>query len=182
MNDLKRKILDTLLETEGGFVDDPADSGGATNYGITESVARAHGYHGDMELMSVDIARGIYSQSYWGAVCGDDMLPISMAVTREVFDTAVNLGVNRASKFLQRVLNVLNYGGVDSFRYAEIVVDGLIGPATLAALQDCFLVNGEGIILVALNCLQGQYYIDLAERHPKNERFIRGWLANRVLT
>lgn len=179
MNDLKRKILDTLLETEGGFVDDPADSGGVTNYGITESVARAHGYYGDMELMSVDIARGIYSRSYWGAVCGDDMLPISMAITREVFDTAVNLGVERASKFLQRVLNVLNREGVD---YGEVVVDGRIGPITLAALGDCFLSKGEGIILLALNCLQGQYYIDLAERHPKNERFVYGWLSNRVLT
>lgn len=179
MHDLKRKILDTLLETEGGFVDDPADSGGATNYGITENVARAHGYYGDMKLMSVDIARGIYSQSYWGAIHGDDMLPISMAITREVFDTAVNLGVGRASEFLQRVLNVLNYGGVD---YGDVVVDRRIGPVTLAALRDCFLSKGEGIILLALNCLQGQYYIDLAERHPKNERFVYGWLANRVLT
>lgn len=179
MHELKRKILDDLLKTEGGFVDDPADSGGATNFGVTESVARAQGYHGDMALMSVDIARGIYSRSYWGAIRGDDMLLISMAVTREVFDTSVNLGVERAAKFLQRILNVLNRGGLD---YGEVVVDGLIGPITLGALQDCFLSKGEGIILVALNCLQGQYYIDLAERHPKNERFVYGWLSNRVLT
>ena len=178
MHELKRKILDMLLETEGGFVDDPVDSGGATNYGITESVARAQGYHGEMELMSVDIARGIYSRLYWDAIRGDDMLLISLVITGEVFDTGVNLGVERAAKFLQRVLNVLNYGGVD---YGEVVVDGLIGPITVAALGDCFLSKGEGIILLALNCLQGQYYIDLAERYPKNERFIRGWLEKRVL-
>lgn len=178
MHELKRKIIEDLLATEGGFVDDPADSGGATNYGITRKVAQANGYFGDMDLLTRDIAVGIYSTYYWDAVSGDGLLSISISITREVFDTGVNLGVERAAKFLQRVLNVLNYGGID---YGEVVVDGLIGPITLAALGDCFLSKGEGIILRALNCLQGQYYIDLAERYPKNERFVYGWLANRVL-
>ena len=62
--------------------------------------------------------------------------------------------------------------------------DGRIGPATLAAL-DTFLStrgksSGETVLLRALEALQGERYLRLAERRPANEAFLYGWLANRI--
>ena len=62
--------------------------------------------------------------------------------------------------------------------------DGRIGPTTLTAL-DCFLhlrgtASGETVLLRALEALQGERYLRLAERRPANEAFLYGWLANRI--
>lgn len=46
MKNLKREIIDEIIRVEGGYVNDPADSGGETNFGVTVAVARAHGYTG----------------------------------------------------------------------------------------------------------------------------------------
>jgi hypothetical protein len=66
------------------------------------------------------------------------------------------------------------------------VPDGRIGPQTLGAL-DCFLrlrgtSQGETVLLRALEALQGERYLRLAERRPANEAFLYGWLANRIGT
>ena len=62
--------------------------------------------------------------------------------------------------------------------------DGRVGPVTLAAL-DAFLEargakGGETILLRALEALQGERYLRLAENRPANEAFLYGWLANRI--
>ena len=57
--------LNELIEREGGYVNDPADRGGATKYGITEAVARAHGYKGHMRDLPKDLAKTIYRKTYW---------------------------------------------------------------------------------------------------------------------
>ena len=68
--------------------------------------------------------------------------------------------------------------------YPDLVPDGRIGERTLAAL-DAFLdvrgrANGETVLLRALEALQGERYLRLAERRPANEAFLYGWLANRI--
>ena len=81
--------------------------------------------------------------------------------------------------FLQRALNALNRGGND---YADVLLDGRIGAATLAAL-DGFLATrpgGETVLVKAVEALQGERYLTLAERRPANEAFLYGWLANRL--
>lgn len=83
--------ISNVLRREGGYVDDPDDSGGATNYGITEAVARAAGYTGDMRELPPELAQQIYKSQYWDAI-GADNLPPEL---REVaFDAAVNQGVS----------------------------------------------------------------------------------------
>ena len=59
------RLLEALIEREGGYVDHPADRGGATRFGITEAVARAHGYRGPMRLLPRDEALAIYRRLYW---------------------------------------------------------------------------------------------------------------------
>jgi len=177
---LRFDIIDGIIEREGGFVDDPADSGGATKYGITERVARRNGYAGDMRHFPRDKAFEIYVAQYWDAVRADDIEAASPEIAAEVVDTAVNMGVARAGEFLQRSLNVLNRGGTD---YVDLIIDGSIGPATIDALRT-FLntreAEGEIVLFRALNCLQGAKYIELSERREKDERFVFGWLLHRV--
>ena len=119
----------------------------------------------------------IYSAKYWDAVKGDDLAKLSELVAEEVVDTSVNMGPGRAGKFLQRSLNVLNNRGS---LYLDLTVDGAIGNATISALRAYLNGRGEETLVTALNCLQGAYYITLAERREKDERFVYGWVKNRV--
>jgi lysozyme family protein len=181
MTDNKQTIIERLIDREGGFVDDPADSGGATNHGITERLARREGYDGNMRGMPRSIAVDIYTTAYWKALRLDDVLFVAgPRIAEELLDTGVNQGIARAADFLQRALNVLNDSGA---LYPDIKNDRSIGPVTIDALSSYIgtrVVNGELVLLRMLNTLQGAFYIDLAERRQKDERFIFGWFLNRV--
>lgn len=174
---MKERIINKIIAVEGGYVDDPDDSGGETNFGITEQVARQNGYHGPMTDMPRQVAFDIYADRYWNSLCGDQLVELSESITEEVVDTAVNMGYGRAAKFLQRALNVLNKRGS---LYRDITVDGVIGKATISALRAYLNSGNEETLVKALNCLQGAYYITLAERREKDERFVYGWFKNRV--
>ena len=174
-------LIDSLIEREGGYANHPSDRGGPTKYGITEAVARAHGYSGAMRDLPRDEAAAIYKRLYWLRPRFDQVAKRSQAVAAELFDTGANMGPAVAATFLQRALSALNRDRKD---YADLVPDGRIGAATLAAL-DTFLqlrgkATGESVLLRALDALQGERYIRLAERRPANEAFLYGWLANRV--
>jgi len=173
-------LLDELIEREGGFTDHPADRGGPTRFGITEAVARAHGYGGAMAALPRDEAVAIYRRLYWLRPHFDAVAERSPALAAELFDTGANMGPAVAATFLQRALTALNRNGQD---YPDLVPDGRIGDRTLAAL-DAFLElragSGETVLLRALEALQGERYLRLAERRPANEAFLYGWLANRI--
>jgi lysozyme family protein len=91
------------------------------------------------------------------------------------------MGPAVAVTFLQRALTALNRSGRD---YPDLTPDGRIGAATLGALDRFLAVRakgiGETVLLRALEALQGERYLRLAERRPANEAFLYGWLANRI--
>lgn len=95
----KQQIINHIIEIEGGYVNDPSDSGGETNYGITKQVALDNGYDGDMKDLSKDFAYQIYEKQYWNKLRADDY-PIELAA--KLVDMAVNLGVNRAARFFAK--------------------------------------------------------------------------------
>jgi len=175
------QLIDALIEREGGYVNHPADKGGPTCFGITEAVARAHGYPGEMRDLPREEAIGIYRRLYWLRPHFDEVGKRSARLASELFDTGVNMGPAVAVTFLQRALTALNRNGKD---YADLVPDGRIGDVTLAALDAFFEVRGqiggETVLLRALEALQGERYLRLAERRPANEAFLYGWLANRI--
>lgn len=175
---IKERIINQIIRVEGGYVNDPLDSGGETNYGITEGAARLYGYGGPMCDMPRAVAFEIYSARYWDALKADRLVELSEGVAEEVVDAAVNMGPGRAANFLQRALNVLNK---QSRLYADLKTDGIIGGRTLEALEVYLINRSERVLLVALNCLQGAAYIKLAECRAKDEKFIYGWLKNRVV-
>jgi lysozyme family protein len=174
------QLIDDLIEREGGYVRHPADRGGPTRFGITEAVARAHGFAGAMAQLPREEAAAIYKRLYWLRPRLDEVARRSARLAAELFDTGANMGPAVAVTFLQRALTALNRNGQD---YPDLVPDGRVGERTLAAL-DAFLKvrgkSGETVILRAIEALQGERYLRLAERRPSIEAFLYGWLANRI--
>ena len=126
-------------------------------------------------------AMAIYRRLFWLRPRFDEVAERVPRIAAELFDTGANMGPGVAATFLQRALTALNRNGKD---YPDLVPDGRIGEHTLAAL-DGFLEargkrGGETVLLRALEALQGERYLSLAERRPANEFFLYGWLANRI--
>lgn len=176
------KALRHTLGIEAGYSNHPSDTGKATNHGITQAKAKAWGYTGDMRELPRDLAVMIYREDFWDLLHLDRVAALSEPVALELFDTAVNCGVDVPVEHLQRLLNVFNREQSD---YQDIKVDGLIGRNTLAALSDYLLArsrqNGAAVLVEALNSLQGAYYTTISELRPANEAFTFGWFAQRVL-
>lgn len=174
------KALAHTLGLEGGYSNHEDDSGGVTNYGITEQVARAFGYSGPMVALPLKVAVDIYRQNYWDLLRLDQVAMLSEEVAIEMFDTAVNCSPGFAGRSFQRCLNVLNRGAKD---FADIEVDGLIGKVSVSSLATFLAKRGKNagpVLLTMLNSLQGAYYVGLAEKREKDEAFIFGWFMNRV--
>lgn len=155
------RALPILLRSEGGYVNDPDDAGGATNYGITEKTYHAwlrrheRPLRGVQEITAEEV-HAIYWRSYWTpAQC--DRLPWPLSLIH--FDAAVNCGVGAAAKQLQRALGVQD--------------DGLIGPLTLsraasAGPRECYRYLLERTF----------FYRGLARQNPTQQKFLAGgWLA-----
>lgn len=179
MHDIDR-LIDKVISLEGEYSDHPADRGGPTRWGVTEAVARAHGYAGSMRHFPQAQAAAIYKRKYWHRPGFDKIAQRAPQIAAELFDAGINMGTATATAFLQRALNALNRNGND---FHDLAVDRVIGTRTLAAL-DAFLrkrgCQGETVLRKAIDALQGARYIKLAESRPANETFLYGWLANRI--
>lgn len=173
-------LIDAAIGREGGYSNHPADRGGPTKWGVTEQVARAFGYSGDMRDFPRATAVDIYRRRYWTGPKFDQVAAIYPRVAEEMFDTGINMGPAVAGGFLQRALNLLNRGATD---YPDIGADGAIGPMTIAALK-AFAgkrkAEGETVLLRALDGFQVERYAKITEGRAANEAFFYGWLANRV--
>jgi lysozyme family protein len=179
-------IIARIIEREGDvFTNDPNDSGGPTRFGITQGALSE--FLGRPALVSdvMMLDRPQAVEFYWHKQVYkpkfDQIVAISEAVGAEVIDTGTLTGTPRAGMFLQRALNAMNNGGK---HYADVLVDGDCGPRTREALR-AFIAKrgaeGEKVLVAALNSLLGEFLIDLAERRPKDEAFLYGWLKARVL-
>ena len=174
------KAVEKTLQLEGGYVNDPADPGGPTKYGITEATARAHRYTGDMRDLSLETAKSIYKKSYWD-VARLDEFP-SQKIAENVFDCNVNCGARVGGRLLQEALNFLNTDPSGRQMYSEIYVDGVVGQNTLAALGRALQARRDMEDMVALlfNCLRAGRYVSIIRSRPKSKKFMIGWLKHRV--
>jgi lysozyme family protein len=173
-------IIGDVIAAEGGYVNSPSDPGNETKYGITIATARAHGYKADMRDLPESLARAIYYEDYVVKPGFDNVLILSAQIAAELVDTGVNMGTAVAAKFLQQSLNSFN---TDGSLFADLIVDGAIGNATINALAAYMRARKEkaiDVLLKALNCLQGARYIELSESNKKLCGFTFGWLDNRV--
>ncbi|MBD0222819.1 glycoside hydrolase family 108 protein, partial [Acinetobacter baumannii] len=146
------------------------------------AVARENGYKGNMKDLPLEVAKSIYRKNYWTAPHFDQVNAISSAVAEELLDTGVNCGTSFAKPLLQRALNLLN--NERKAGYADLKVDGVYGSYTLGALKTYLAKRGkegEKVLVRVLNIMQGQRYIEICERNPKQEQFFYGWISNRVV-
>ena len=148
--------LEVVLQSEGGFSDDPQDPGGVTNLGVTLHTWSGYVGHtatvAEMHALTPAMVAPLYRSEYWNA-CDCDFLP--NGVDLMIFDEAVNAGPGRARRSLQTA--------------AGVTADGSIGPPTEAAVKASSPINLIGA--VATN--REAFYRSL----PTFSRFGKGWLA-----
>lgn len=154
------QALTFTLPAEGGWSDNPADPGGATNHGITQATYSRYLKSKGLADRSVkDIEdfeiQDIYSEMYWIPSHAGE-LSVRLGVVQ--FDTAVNTGCPRAIKILQDSLGV--------------TADGVFGVATRTALDD---IPDEEICSAMLDARR-TFYRALVTEKPNLEQFLNGWL------
>lgn len=174
----KKAILKTL-RFEGGFVNDPKDPGGATNWGISIRYLKARGdydgdgwldgdidHDGDIDVsdiknMTVEEAVGLYKTGFWDKYHYSEIGDCTVAA--RAFDMTVNMGARNAGKILQRALNDTG---------CSLAVDGIVGPNTRKQINE---VDAD-TLMAHIRLEQASYYLDLIKRHPSLEKFKNGWL------
>lgn len=170
---------------EGGYTNDPDDAGGETYKGISRvynprwvgwsiidkeknSTYFPQQLDSDQDLQEAVLS--FYKERYWDVNKLDNFA--SQEIAEEMFDTGVNMGTRRVAKFLQRSLNYLNRNGK---LFSDLAVDGAIGPASLSALDKVFSDGDDKILLIMLNVLQGQHYMNYMDKKPTQKKYARGW-------
>ena len=159
MKDNYQASLNHVLQSEGGWSDNPADPGGATMKGITLSTyqkwkGNAHISKDDLKAISDQDVYDLYKQNYWDKIKGDDL---PSGVDYMVFDASVNMGVGRASKLIQTA--------------AGVPADGVIGNGTLEAIKNANPTE----LMDKFSTEKEDFYKSL----PTFGTFGKGWL-NRV--
>jgi lysozyme family protein len=167
-----------LIRREGDYSNRSADLGGPTRWGITQAVARAHGYMGDMRALPIATAAQIYRTDYWAVPHFDVVASIAPRVAGKLFDIAVNCGPGTAGILLQRALNVL-FG-------SALKLDGRLTPdgASQTTLK-AYLAQRPGdedemVLLELIACFQGERYAAIVERNPGQRANVYGWVRARV--
>lgn len=155
--------LNYVLASEGGFVDNPNDHGGATMKGITLETYRifkknTHLTAKDLKKISDMDVSVIYLNNYWNACrCSD----LPSGIDYCVFDFAVNAGYGRSIKTLQKSV------GAD--------VDGVLGSITLALIQKFDKIS----LINAFSDQKESFYRSIVDRKPSQIEFLKGWI-NRI--
>ncbi len=173
-----QQIAKEIVAREGGFVNDPDDPGGATNFGVTLGTARRLNLDkdGDGDVDAVDVQRltradaeSVFLKHYYKAPRIDEL---PHEVQASVFDMYVNAG-NNAVKILQRLLGQMG---------PKVTVDGAIGPQTIAACLGASVISPHHFA-DAYGVARRNYYFRLADLRPKSRKYARtraggkgGWI------
>jgi len=166
------KTIDEIIVIEGGYVDDPDDAGGATNYGITQKTyARFLGVDEDwiylkhlIKNMPKSTAALIYKQEYYYDL-KIDLLPSK--IQAQVMDISINSGPNRAYKILQQSISDLSV--------SNLVIDGHFGRKSWAALD--LLSKHLKEINNKMVDFRKDFYLRIIERKASQAKYKNGWLS-----
>ena len=162
------KLAPWILKWEGGFVNDPADLGGATNMGVTIGAWKSCGYDkdgdGDIDvddlrlLTREDVVKRVLKPHYWDRWKADDIK--SQSVANILVDWVWASGAH-GIKIPQRLLGVS--------------VDGIVGPKTLAAVN----ARNPRELFDMIKIARFDFIEDICRKRPANNKFKRGWM-NRI--
>lgn len=160
--------VNVVLQHEGGETNNPDDSGGLTNFGITQQFII------DNEITEPELARSyiailtkqkaiaLYKHYVWDKYHYGLIAPLEIAT--KVFDMTVNMGSKESHMLLQRAINTMSHD--------QLLVDGIFGIKTITAtnrLPSTYLHE-------ELRQQQKQFYENLVKNNPEYDEFLDGWL------
>lgn len=151
------KALSHILQNEGGYVNDPKDKGGETNYGISKKSYPKE----DIKNLTIARVKEIYKADFWDKIKGDHIQNDELALN--LFDFAVNAGVGTSIKTLQKALGVNN--------------DGILGDQTLSAMA---VINYQDLIKRFVK-YRNLHYVDIVIKDPVQIKFLKGWISRSFL-
>jgi lysozyme family protein len=173
------EIAKDIVAREGGWVNDPDDPGGATNFGVTIGTLRGLGRdldgdgrvtEGDLRRLTRDQAAAIFVEHFFRRP-RLGLLPPPLQAS--VFDMQVNAG-SHAVRILQRLLRDMGF---------PVAVDGIVGPQTAAAARAAAAAAPDHIAC-AYGIARRNYYYALADARPASRKFARrrdggkgGWIT-----
>ncbi|HRR04729.1 MAG TPA: glycosyl hydrolase 108 family protein [Bacteroidales bacterium] len=183
MNKKFEEALGIVLKWEGGFVNDPLDKGGATNYGISLAFLKNAGVdksdldqdqivdekigdlnndgnvdENDIILLTKEYAAKLYHQFFWR----DIEYIKDQNLANQVFSLSVNCGYKTAVTLLQKACRFLK---------ANIVVDGVLGPKTEVIVNSLDPVELNNTLVF----MAERYYEGIVQKSPSQYRFLKGW-------
>lgn len=165
--------LQVILKHEGGWVDDPADRGGETNFGISTKIITDEGLtnvelglpsgreRGWLKPMHINAAIHVYKKLYWDRY-GYGQIN-DQTVATKICDAAVNMGGLQAAKLAQRAATACGQPATD---------DGKLGPKSFAAINACVPYE----FLVAMKDQMERFYEAIIVARPANEKFRKNWM------
>lgn len=172
------QIAEDIIRREGGYVNDPDDPGGATNFGVTVHTLRRLGLDldadgdvdaADVRLLNAGQARDIFLKHYF---YGPRLDSLPRPLQPSVFDMYVNTGA-QAVRLLQRLMTDMGLG---------IAVDGVVGSQTIKAARNALLMAPDHLV-DAYGIERRNYYYQLADRRPASRKYARsrdggkgGWI------
>jgi lysozyme family protein len=163
--------IPVILRHEGGFVDNPNDPGGATNFGVSLRWLKSKGLLEDLEHLEGDktqdeimiirsmtqpLASDFYRTYWWNAYSYGTI--VAQMVATKVFDMSVNLGPPRAHRMVQQVLGVNQ--------------DGVLGPKSFQEINAASNLS----LITRLQEAQASFYRGLVASNPTRQQFLQGWL------
>ena len=157
-------VLDKIITSEGGYVNDPADRGGATKYGITlRTLQTVSGYEAatarDVERLSIEAAKKIYFDTY--------LKPYIALSDLTIFNFVVNGGVQHGVRGMNRIIQAA----------LGLTVDGVLGTTSWSRIKA--MENAPAVFLARLVAERCEYYADILSRDSTQRKFAAGWF-NRV--
>lgn len=145
-----------------GYVNDPADTGGETKFGVAKNANPEL----NITKMTYDAAKRVYYKKYWLAGDCADIALFAPKLAMLHFDGCVNHGNGRAARMLQEAVGA--------------TIDGDIGPKSLEAIKiACAAPGGELAVCEKVLMLRESFYLKIVERNPSQKKFLNGWL-NRI--
>ena len=149
------RAVNKVISLEGGYVNDPDDSGGATKFGISQ-----RSYPNiDIRNLTRQEAIEIYRRDFWEPNHYGEI--IHQPLAEKIFDMAVNMGAKTANRLLQKSYNAI-------MRSRAIQEDGIIGPITIRAINDYPYPDW---LLAVLRLQAIEYYLQL-----RNQKYLAGWI------
>lgn len=170
------RIVNHTIKIEGGYVDDPKDPGGATKYGISlrflthEALKCCKGMIIDKDFiknLNIPLTIEIYREAFWNRFKYYDIN--NAVIAAKIFDMAVNMGPSQAHKLAQRAAS--------SLLNESLVIDGILGQKSIAAINYLFEIVAEKKYIEALRAACVNFYNSLVLRKRADAKFLKGWLS-----